>query len=241
MLDPLHPEFPDPGSALSEPDGLLAIGGNLNSSTLINAYSRGIFPWYEQGQPILWWSPSVRAALTPGHEYITRSMAKILAKGQFSVTTDTAFEQVIAACAGPRRGTSGTWITPAMEQAYCRLHRLSHAHSVECWQNEKLVGGLYGLQVGRIFCGESMFSRTSNASKVAFILLSQTLVRQGFVLIDCQVPNSHLQSLGVQALQRETFLSLLAIHKNTALSWPASNEFARTSAMLGSQQWSTQP
>ena len=207
----------------------------------MDAYRHGIFPWYEQGQPILWWSPSVRAVLVPGQERITRSMGKILARQAFSFTTDSAFEKVIAACAGPRRGADGTWITMTMERAYCRLHRLGHAHSLECWQEEKLVGGLYGVQVGAVFCGESMFSHVSNASKAAFIVLSQTLARQNFALIDCQVPNKHLQSLGVQPQPRDTFLDTLAAKSPIPLPWPTSTEFARTSAMLGSQQWSTQP
>lgn len=174
----------------------------------------------------------MRAVLVPGQEHITRSMAKVLTREQFSFSTDRVFEEVIAACAGPRRGAGGTWITVAMERAYCRLHRLGHAHSVECWQDGKLVGGLYGVQIGSIFCGESMFSRVSNASKAAFIVLSETLARHNFALIDCQVPNNHLQSLGVLPLQRLDFLALITAHNSDPPLWPDSAEFAHTSAML---------
>lgn len=226
FLDPLHPVFPHPETALTDPDGLLAVGGNLHTDTLVDAYRNGIFPWYEEGQPILWWSPASRAVLVPGAEHTGRTMAKVLARGTFQITTDCAFEHVVTACAGSRRGASGTWITAAMIDAYGRLHRDGVAHSLECWQNGELVGGLYGLQIGALFCGESMFSRVANASKVAFIVLSRTLARHGFALIDCQIPNPHLTSLGVTTLPRCEFLHQLHRYRDERCTWPDNDDFA---------------
>jgi len=232
FLDPLQPVFPPPETALADPDGLLAVGGNLHTDTLVDAYRNGIFPWYEEGQPFLWWSPASRAVLVPGTEHTGRTMAKVLARGTFRITTDCAFEQVVTACAGSRRGASGTWITAAMNDAYRRLHRDGVAHSLECWQDDELVGGLYGLQIGGLFCGESMFSRVANASKVAFIVLSRTLARHGFGLIDCQIPNPHLHSLGVVSLPRREFLTLLNRHRDERRAWPGDDDFASAITVL---------
>ncbi len=231
-LDESHPVFPPPETALREPDGLLAAGGNLRVETLLDAYRRGIFPWYEQGQPLLWWSPATRALLRPGDEHVGRTMAKSLARGSFQITTDRVFGEVIEACAAPRQRASGTWITPAMVAAYQRLHRAGFAHSLECWRDSKLVGGLYGIQVGGLFCGESMFSLEPNASKTAFIALSRTLARHGFSMIDCQIPNPHLASLGVQAVSREEFLAVLANHRDDTLAWPCENDFTASLTVL---------
>jgi len=203
--------------------------------TLLDAYRRGIFPWYEQGQPILWWSPATRAVLVPGREHLGRTLAKVFARKRFDLTTNRAFDRVISACAAPRAGARGTWIMPQMRAAYLRLHRLGHAHSLECWHQGELVGGLYGIQVGGIFCGESMFSSMANASKAAFVALSRTLARAGFDLIDCQVPNPHLQSLGVVALSRGQFILRLEASRDKMFPWPASDDFAATAAMLGSK------
>ncbi|MCK9563965.1 MAG: leucyl/phenylalanyl-tRNA--protein transferase [Bacteroidales bacterium] len=226
FLDPVRPVFPHPETALTDPDGLLAAGGNLNVDTLVDAYRHGIFPWYEEGQPILWWSPASRAVLRPGSEHTGRTMAKVLARDTFRLTTNHAFEQVVAACSGSRRGAAGTWITAAMIDAYQHLHRVGIAHSLECWRGGKLVGGLYGLRIGGLFCGESMFSHVPNASKAAFIALSRTLARRGFALIDCQIPNPHLDSLGVATLPRRAFLTLLNKHRDEKHAWPDDDDFA---------------
>lgn len=211
-LDPRDDDqpFPPPDRALSEPDGLLAAGGSLNPSRLLRAYRQGIFPWYSPGQPILWWSPDPRLILFPEAISISRSLAKILRKGRFTVTADTDFEAVIVACAAPRGPGQGTWITPAMQRAYSRLHRLGHAHSIETWRQGELVGGLYGVAVGRVFYGESMFSRASDASKVALVALAAQLRRWGFAVIDCQMHTDHLVSMGAVAVPRAVFLRLLA-------------------------------
>lgn len=210
-LDPRddNQPFPSPDRALVEPDGLLAAGGSLSPRRLLRAYRLGIFPWYAAGQPILWWSPDPRLVLFPECVNISRSLRKTLRKGVFAITTDTVFEQVITACAGPRDGDPGTWITPEMHRAYCRLHRLGHAHSVEIWLQGKLVGGLYGVAVGRVFFGESMFHWVSDASKVALVALAQQLRRWEFAVIDCQVRTEHLASLGAVDIARMTFLQLL--------------------------------
>lgn len=226
LLDEEAPRFPPPERALTEPDGLLAVGGRLDVTTLLAAYRRGIFPWYEAGQPILWWSPAERAVLTPGEAHISRSMRKLMTRGEFRVTTNRAFGTVIHACAAPRAGARGTWITPDMKKGYCALHRRGHAHSLEVWRDGLLAGGLYGVQIGAAFCGESMFSRVSNASKLVFIALSTALARRGFHMIDCQIPNPHLNSLGVTAIPRRVFLERLAKARDKQLDWPESEEFA---------------
>jgi len=201
--------FPHPDRALTDPDGLLAAGGNLSARRLLRAYRQGIFPWYSSGQPILWWSPDPRLVLLPEQIKVSRSLRKTLRKGQFHITVDTSFAAVIASCAGPRAVSPDTWITPEMHQAYCRLHRLGHAHSVETWHQGELVGGLYGVAVGRVFYGESMFSLLSDASKVALVWLAAQLRRWEFAVIDCQVRTDHLVSLGAVEIPRPTFLKLL--------------------------------
>jgi len=224
-IDGDNPVFPHPSKALAEPDGLLAVGGNLDASTLLTAYKKGIFPWYEETQPILWWSPAHRAVLKPGQEHIGKTLRKFLRTCDFRLSTNSAFDDVIAACAAPRATARGTWITGAMISAYKELHRLGHAHSLECWHQDRLVGGLYGVQVGALFCGESMFSRVSNGSKIAFVGLSQTLARKGFKLIDCQLENAHLLNLGVRVVPREHFLEMLAQAADEGIHWPQSTEF----------------
>ncbi|RYE30233.1 MAG: leucyl/phenylalanyl-tRNA--protein transferase [Sphingobacteriaceae bacterium] len=198
--------FPDPG--LAEPDGLLAIGGDLTSERLILAYKNGIFPWYSYNEPILWYSPHQRFVLFPQELKVSKSMRQILRSDKFEVTFDQDFEAVIHACANvPREGQSGTWITQEMENAYLKLHQQGKAHSVEVWQNNVLVGGLYGVELTRIFCGESMFSKVSNASKAALIALCQ---QKNYELIDCQMYTEHLESLGAKMISREEFERFLA-------------------------------
>ncbi len=210
-IDPDSPDiyFPDVELALVEPDGLLAVGGDLEPERLLYAYRNGIFPWYGPDQPILWWSPDPRLVLFPGQLHISRSLARTLRRRHFTVTLDTAFEQVIRECAAPRAGQAGTWITPEMQAAYIRMHKLGHAHSVECWQQGRLVGGLYGVAMGRVFFGESMFTRVADASKVGFVTLVRQLQRRNYRLIDCQVHTGHLESLGAIMLPRREFTRLL--------------------------------
>lgn len=201
--------WPPAEEALDEPNGLLAAGGDLAPDTLIDAYRRGIFPWFSEGDPILWWTPQPRAVLWPQAFAPSRSLRRRLVRGEFAVTFDTAFDAVVAACAAPRPGASGTWITPAMAGAYGALHRLGVAHSVEAWQDGALVGGLYGVALGQVFFGESMFSRRTDASKVAFAHLVQYLLGHGGRLIDCQVGSGHLASLGAVDMPRAEFLTWL--------------------------------
>lgn len=207
-----HTIFPDPNLALTEPDGLLAVGGDLSSERLISAYQQGVFPWFSDNQPILWWSPDPRCVIYPQQLNISRSMKKVLRKGEYEMTYDRAFEQVIHECAAPRDSQRSTWITGEMLQAYSELHRKGVAHSVECWYQGELVGGLYGVAIGQVFFGESMFSRRSNASKAAFITLTQQLIEWGYQLIDCQLQSDHLESLGAVMIARPTFLQLLDSH-----------------------------
>ncbi len=202
--------FPPVGLALREPNGLLAAGGDLRPERLLAAYRRGIFPWYEEGQPILWWSPDPRAVLYPHALRVSRSLRRTLKRGGFEVTVDRAFAAVVAGCASPRPGAVGTWITPEMAAAYGTLHRLGWAHSIETWRDGVLVGGLYGVAIGRVFFGESMFSRVTDASKVALVGLVRRLEARGFELIDCQVASEHLASLGAVELPRRVFLERLA-------------------------------
>ncbi|GAB3107218.1 leucyl/phenylalanyl-tRNA--protein transferase [Aestuariicella hydrocarbonica] len=202
-------DFPPTSHALKDPNGLLAAGGDLSPERLITAYQRGIFPWYDETQPILWWSPSPRLILIPAELHVSKSMAKLLRKSAFRVTTDTAFAQVVNACAQPREQQDGTWITEDIVNAYCQLHQLGYAHSVEVWEGQTLVGGLYGVALGKVFFGESMFSRTSNASKYGFITLIKALEKLDFRLIDCQVHTGHLASLGAKEIDRETFENYL--------------------------------
>lgn len=200
--------FPSVATASSE--GIVAIGGDLSSERLLLAYKSGIFPWFEDDEPILWWSPPERMVLLFENLKISKSMRSILSKNEFKVTFNTAFKEVILNCKKiARNDQPGTWITDEMVNAYCNLHELGYAKSVEVWQNDELVGGLYGIDLGTIFCGESMFSKVSNASKVAFITLAQKLEKANYKLIDCQVYNSHLESLGCMEIDREDFLSIL--------------------------------
>jgi leucyl/phenylalanyl-tRNA--protein transferase len=197
--------FPDPG--LAEADGLLAVGGDLAAERLLLAYSNGIFPWYSEDDPILWYSPHERFVLFPVRLKISKSMHRVLRDNKFTITTDTCFNEVIDACSAvPREGQDGTWINPDMKAAYNRLHQLGHAHSVEVWENGDLVGGFYGVQVNHIFCGESMFSKVSNASKAALIWLCQS---GQYKLIDCQVYTHHLASMGAEMIGREEYMALL--------------------------------
>ncbi len=202
-------QFPDVALALRDPDGLLAVGGDLSPARIIAAYRQGVFPWYSESQPILWWSPDPRSVLFPEHLKISRSLRKTLKKNRFRVTIDEAFRQVIEGCAAPRKGETGTWITPEMKRAYQQLHKTGTAHSVECWEGGELVGGLYGIAIGRVFFGESMFSRRSDASKVAFVHLVEMLQSWDFGLIDCQVATPHLASLGAVSIPRMSFVRML--------------------------------
>jgi leucyl/phenylalanyl-tRNA---protein transferase len=211
-LNPASLAFPPLEAALDEPNGLLAAGGDLRSERLLSAYRHGIFPWYEDPQPILWWAPDPRAVLFPERLHISRSLRKRLRRGDFQVTMDRRFEAVIQGCA--RRGLD-TWITPDMAEAYTRLHREGWAHSVEVWQQERLVGGLYGVAIGRMFYAESMFSHATDASKVAMVYLCGQLQRWQFGLIDCQVGSGHLYRMGAQDMPRQQFAAALA--KLTAL------------------------
>jgi leucyl/phenylalanyl-tRNA--protein transferase len=199
--------FPPPEYAV---DGLLAVGGDLRPERLLLAYSMGIFPWYEKGQPILWHSPDPRMLLLPGEVRVSRSLHKVLIQKRFRLTLDTSFEKVIRACASvPRRGQRGTWITPAMAEAYLELHRRGYAHSVEAWVGDELVGGLYGVSLGSAFFGESMFSRRPDASKVALVTLCRQLTKWGVTLLDCQVYTPHLERLGAIEWERARFLKAL--------------------------------
>jgi len=216
FLDADHPVFPPPERALREPNGLLAAGGNLRVATLLDAYRQGIFPWFETGQPPLWWSPDPRTVLYPDQVHVSRTMARLLRRGGYAITTDQAFAAVIRGCAAPRAGAAGTWIVPEMIAAYQSLHAAGHTHSVECWVDGELAGGIYGVAVGTVFCGESMFSARPNASKLALIHLARGLSAAGFELIDCQVGNPHLATLGATTLPRAIFLERL----RTGLRYP---------------------
>ncbi len=211
ILDPLNPEqkFPAIETALTEPDGLLAAGGCLAPQRIINAYQQGIFPWYSSGEPILWWSPNPRLVLFPDKLYASRSLLKTIRKNKFSISYDQQFAQVMRNCAAPREGEAGTWITEEMFQAYNELHRLGVAHSFEAWFEGELVGGLYGIAIGQVFFGESMFHQKTDASKVAFYHLVCQLSEWNYQLIDCQVHTHHLVSLGAEEIERKQFLSLL--------------------------------
>jgi leucyl/phenylalanyl-tRNA---protein transferase len=200
--------FPPPHLAIKE--GLLAVGGDLSAERLLLAYRSGIFPWYSAGEPILWWSPDPRLVLYPAELRISKSLRRVIRRNVFQVTFDKAFEAVIQSCAEAKRSYGeGTWITDEMKDAYCELHRQGYAHSVEAWQGERLVGGLYGISIGRAFFGESMFSRVSNASKVAFVGLVENLEHLKFKLIDCQVRTDHLIRFGAREVPRKRFLEQL--------------------------------
>jgi len=195
--------------ALQDPNGLLAAGDELTTRRLLQAYERGIFPWFGEGDPVLWWSPDPRMVLATDAMRVTRSLRKTVRAGRFRVTADTAFPSVIAACAEPRADQDGTWITPAVFEAYCTLAAMGVAHSIEAWEGDTLAGGLYGVAMGRMFFGESMFARRSDASKVALVHLVRQLRRWGFPLIDCQMSTSHLASLGARTVSRAEFLTVV--------------------------------
>lgn len=213
VLDPANDTeaFPPVEHALREPDGLLAVGGSLAPSRLINAYRNGIFPWYGAGEPILWWSPDPRLVLAPERLKVSRSLRKILRRKTFEISFDQAFDAVIDGCAAPRPKAEGTWITPEMKSAYSALHRQGFAHSIESWQDGRLAGGLYGIAIGQVFFGESMFSRCSNASKVAFAELASLLHQWNYALIDCQIYSEHLLSFGAEEIPRPEFIRWLDI------------------------------
>jgi leucyl/phenylalanyl-tRNA--protein transferase len=201
--------FPDPRLASAE--GLLAVGGDLSPKRLLLAYSLGIFPWYGPGEPPLWWSPDPRCVIFPAEVHVSRRLGRTLRRGDFAVTCNRAFDQVVTACAGARQDNTqgGTWLVPEMQVAYCRLHRLGYAHSVEVWRDGHLAGGLYGVAIGRFFFGESMFHLVSDASKIALVQLCRYLATREFELVDCQVPNPHLFRMGAMAIPRATFLERL--------------------------------
>jgi leucyl/phenylalanyl-tRNA--protein transferase len=201
--------FPSVDRALQEPDGLLAAGGDLSPSRLIYAYSHGIFPWYEDGQPLLWWSPDPRCVFLPGDFHLSRRLQRDLRCSDAEIRVNTVFADVVRACAAPRRSEQGTWITPAMMNAYQHLHELGWAHSIEIWQAQKLIGGLYGVAIGQTFFGESMFSKQPNASKIALLFLAKYLQAGDFDILDCQVVSSHLLGLGARIVPRSDFLETL--------------------------------
>ena len=201
--------FPPVELALRDPNGLLAAGDELSTARLLDAYARGIFPWFGDGDPVLWWSPDPRMVLGTAALKVSRSLRKTIRSGHFRVTADTAFPAVIAACAEPRAGQDGTWITAEVMRAYVELARLGVAHSIEAWEGETLAGGLYGVAIGRVFFGESMFARRTDASKVALVHLVRQLRRWDFPLIDCQMSTSHLASLGGRNVSRAEFLEVV--------------------------------
>lgn len=205
----LHDRFPDPSTAEQDPNGLLAAIGDLNPARLIDAYSNGIFPWYSVDQPILWWSPDPRFVLYPGDLSVARSLKKTIRKQLFDITLDRAFSDVVKGCAAPRGSDPGTWITREMHKAYCQLHEIGVAHSVEAWVDGQLVGGFYGVAIGKVFFGESMFTRVSDASKVAFVTFVEQLKRWGYELIDCQLTTDHLGRFGAVDIPREDYLERL--------------------------------
>ena len=215
--------FPPLETALREPNGLLAAGGDLRPERLLAAYLHGCFPWYQEGQPLLWWSPDPRTVLFPDELHVSRSLRKRMRHGDYRVTFDKAFAEVIQGCAGPRSYADGTWITTPMQDAYVRLHEMGVAHSVEVWQQGQLVGGLYGIAMGELFFGESMFSRATDASKVGFVTLVERLREWGFALIDCQMPTRHLESFGARSIPRAAFAEALAMHldRPSAADWRA--------------------
>jgi leucyl/phenylalanyl-tRNA--protein transferase len=202
--------FPPGHQAMRRPNGLLAWGGDLQPERLLRAYRRGIFPWYSEGEPILWWTPSPRCVLLPGDVHVSQRTRRRFNSSCYRVTADSVFAEVMAGCAAPRQGQSGTWITPALQEAFIRLHELGHTHSIEVWQGQRLVGGLYGMAIGKVFFAESMFSLEADASKIALIALCRQLQQWSFELLDCQVTNPHLLSMGATEIQREDFEARLA-------------------------------
>lgn len=223
-----HSPFPAPEEALRAPNGLLAWGGDLHPDRLLGAYRTGTFPWYSEGQPILWWNPAPRCVLFPGKVYLSKRTRRRYNSGVFRLSIDNAFESVIEACAQPREYEKTTWITRDMKEAYLRLHRLGHAHSLEVWKDDLLAGGIYGLSLGRVFFGESMFSRETDASKIALVALCRLIAAHGYALLDCQVGNPHLYSMGAAEISRKAFQSLLSAGVNdleNPLDWNCPPEF----------------
>ena len=223
------PDYRFPDVEYAGPEGLLAVGGDLDTERVLAAYRQGIFPWYSHDQPILWWSPDPRAVLLPGNLKISRSLRKTIRKKIFRVTLDQDFAGVIRACASSRRGDTGTgtWITPEMIDAYINLYKLGYAHSVEVWHDNKLVGGLYGVSLGKAFFGESMFTRMTDASKVGFSFLVRQLEKWRYDFIDCQVESQHLASLGAQPIPRKRFVAMLddaLRHEDRPAHWVADVE-----------------
>ncbi len=208
------PKFPHASLAQDSPNGLLAVGGDLSEERLIEAYKNGIFPWYCEGEPILWWSPDPRCVFLLDNVHTSRSLRRELKKSAYQVTINRAFEDVVDGCAAPRAKEAETWILSEMKTAYLKLHNLGVAHSIEVWDNQELVGGLYGVSLGRFFFGESMFSRAKSASKFALIYLAHYLKQNGFILLDSQVGNPHLYSMGAADINRDDFLQLLEEHVN---------------------------
>lgn len=210
-LDPRNPEqaFPPPQLAMRDPNGLLAIGGDLSPKRLVRAYSQGIFPWFNPDEPILWWCPDPRSVLVPADFHTSRSLAKRIRQGNFGVTLDGAFTDVLAGCAGARANSRGTWLGPSMRRAYTALHEHGYAHSIEVWEHGALAGGLYGIALGRMFFGESMFSHKTDASKIALATLARQLAAWQFRLIDCQIASTHLTRLGARPISRRSFLAQL--------------------------------
>jgi leucyl/phenylalanyl-tRNA--protein transferase len=220
--------FPSP--ELADPDGLLAVGGDLSPERVLLAYSKGIFPWYSEDSPILWWSPDPRLVLFPEELKISRSLRQVMKKDIYRVTYDRVFESVIRNCSSvERKDDAGTWITNEMIDAYCRLHELGYAHSVESWHGDELAGGLYGISLGRVFFGESMFAKSSNASKVAFVTLVQRLASAGYKVVDCQVSTEHLQSLGAREIAGGEFRAIL---RHSAGLLPVDAPWAAKPALL---------
>ena len=217
QLDDEPNRFPHPKHALDEPNGLLAIGGDLSAPRLLAAYHNGIFPWNEPHQALLWWSPDPRGVLVPSRLHVGRSLQKFLRRHTFDISINRAFNEVITACAAPRPGASGTWISDEMIAAYQALHRMGHAHSVEVWQDGQLQAGLYGIAVGRLFCGESMFSRIDNGAKVAMWALCRHFESHDGALIDCQMQNPFLATLGIEEWSRSHFLAALATLRQQVL------------------------
>ncbi len=222
-------DFPAVDNALDEPNGLLCMGGSLDPDTVLAAYSRGIFPWYSDDQPILWWSPDPRMVLFPDEFKVSKSLSKTIRANKFEIRFDTAFDDVISTCAEPRGPSLGTWILPEMQTAYTRLHQIGFAHSAEAWRDGELVGGLYGIAMGRMFYGESMFARETDASKVAFAALVDKLKADGFELIDCQQETRHLASFGARPIPRKQFTQrlqeLITLNSDNSLNsnWKTTN------------------
>ena len=217
FLGPADP-FPPVDQALDQPDGLLAAGGSLTTRRLVDAYRRGIFPWFNEGDPILWWSPDPRTVLRPSRLHVSHSLGKKLRKGSFLVTIDRAFARVLDGCAAPRTGDRGTWLSMPMRRAYTALHLAGLAHSIEVWMDGELAGGIYGVGIGRMFFGESMFTRRTDASKIAIARLAAQLERWEFPLIDCQLETDHLLSLGAERMSRRAFVA--EVDRLTKLAGP---------------------